>query len=106
MAISHRLTLLSLGLLISLQAGGADSAWIDDRLKKPSVIEPSALDQMTAFIIGQILPLAVPGNAADWTEEAESLRERVLEEVVFKGVPEYWREGNHQVVWGEIIETG
>ena len=45
----------------------------------------------------------IPTEATLWHRQAERIRQRVLSEVVLRGVPESWLTGPIRVVWGETI---
>ncbi|MCA9256602.1 MAG: hypothetical protein KDA33_13230, partial [Phycisphaerales bacterium] len=91
---------------VLLPSAFPDAEWVGKRLTNPPEVKPSHLEQILEFLISRIPPLVLPSSPEAWTAEAQSLRDRILEEVVFKGVPDNWREGNHSVTWGDTIETG
>lgn len=80
--------------------------WVGKGVAQHRTVDPAPLDQMVNFLLPRIPTLELPDSAEAWTAEADSLRQRILEQVVFLGVPEEWRKGNHSVRWGEVIETG
>jgi dienelactone hydrolase len=50
--------------------------------------------------------LPVFQNRSEWESYAETLRQRVLEEIVFRGVPQSWRNHPLRVEWLEYIPSG
>ncbi|MCA9419220.1 MAG: hypothetical protein KC917_23295, partial [Candidatus Omnitrophica bacterium] len=106
MEISRSLKLILILQLLWLPNAWSDADWVAKRLNEPLEVKPSHLEQISEFLISRIPPLVLPSSPEAWTAEAQSLRDRILEEVVFKGVPDNWREGNHSVTWGDTIETG
>ncbi|MYA76472.1 MAG: hypothetical protein F4Y17_02430 [Gemmatimonadetes bacterium] len=63
------------------------------------------VDMLKAYLLSRITRFELP-DAATWEEEAGKLRQTVLEEVIFKGVPDAWRNGAPDVEWSDVIETG
>ena len=63
------------------------------------------VDTLKAYLLSRITPFSLP-DAETWEEEAGKLRRTVLEEVIFKGVPDTWRNGAPDVEWSDVIETG
>ncbi|MCB9781700.1 MAG: hypothetical protein H6751_01895 [Candidatus Omnitrophica bacterium] len=106
MEISRSLKLILILQLLWLPNAWSDADWVAKRLNEPLEVKPSHLEQISEFLISRIPPLILPSSPEAWTAEAQTLRDRILEEVVFKGVPDSWREGNHSVTWGDTIETG
>jgi len=58
-----------------------------------------------AFVRARIPALEVPTDAATWDAKAKSLRETMLRDVIYKGVPEAWYKGPVKVAWAGDIET-
>ena len=67
--------------------------------------ESHTVDTLKAYLLSRISRFELP-DAATWEEEAGKLRQTVLEEVIFKGVPDAWRNGAPDVEWSDVIETG
>lgn len=63
------------------------------------------VDTLKAYLLSRISRFDLP-DAATWEEVAGKLRQTVLEEVIFKGVPDAWRNGAPDVEWSDVIETG
>lgn len=64
-----------------------------------------AVDTLKAYLLSRISRFDLP-DAATWEEEAGKLRQTVLEEVIFKGVPNAWKNSAPDVGWSDVIETG
>lgn len=67
--------------------------------------ESHTVDTLKAYLLDRIPRFVLP-DAATWEEEAGKLRQSVLEEVIYKGVPDAWRNGAPDVEWSDVIETG
>ncbi len=68
-------------------------------------LQSQTVDTLKAYLLNHIPRFDLP-DAATWEEEAGKLRQAVLEEVIFKGVPDTWRNGSPDVEWSDVIETG
>lgn len=68
-------------------------------------LQSQTVDTLKAYLLKHIPRFDLP-DAATWEEEAGKLRQAVLEEVIFKGVPDAWRNGSPDVEWSDVIETG
>lgn len=78
---------------------------LPDCLNAPILATRQTHQEMQAFLLKRVPRFQMPAPNT-WEAEADRLRQRVLEEVVFRGVPETWRTAPLDVVWGEVIETG
>jgi hypothetical protein len=56
------------------------------------------------FLVNRIPPLPKPGKS--WPARAEKLRQRILADVVYKGVPKEAYESPVKVEWGETLKPG
>jgi hypothetical protein len=56
---------------------------------------------LKAYLLSHVPKFVAPTDAKQWTAQAERLRQRVLDEVVFHGIPKSWLKGSPKVVWGE-----
>lgn len=59
---------------------------------------------LSDYLLSKFIPFDLPDHN-DWEEKAEGIRQRVLDEVIFKGVPDDWRYGTPQIEWTDTIET-
>ena len=71
----------------------------------PSIPAPDAVEALRTYMLGRIPGFKLP-DAKTWDAEAGALRRIMLEEVIFKGVPDDWREAAPLVEWKDVIETG
>jgi len=77
-----------------------------DALKQPILRPDEAASQHNEFVLARIPQLGLRPSAEQWQSDAARTRQRVLEEVVFRGVPQSWRRADPAVVWADEIETG
>lgn len=66
--------------------------------------ETRTVDALKAYLLDRIPGFRLP-DAETWEEEAGKLRRTMLDEVIFKGVPDDWRTAEADVEWKEVIET-
>src|SRR5690348_8336534 len=93
--------LLAAAVIAPPQAATAPT--LEEALRAPILPPETAHAEIRAYLEKRIPPLPNPTSAAAWEVEAERLRRRILEEVVFRGVPARWRSGRTTVEWGERI---
>ena len=62
-------------------------------------------EQFKDFIQKRIKKLELPQSSEVWAKQAEEIRRQVLEEVVFKGAPQKWRQMSVDVRKFETLET-
>ena len=75
-------------------------------LAAPIVGAEQGLKDVVQFTSRRVQRLPEFRSVPEWEAYRESLRQALLERVVFRGVPAAWREGATQVVWGETISGG
>lgn len=95
--------LIALSLLL---ASVVDAAPVEDTLARAALPDAHVLAEVKAYLHERVPPLVVPETRAAWEAESTALRQRYLDEVVLKGVPESWTAGEVQIRWTEDIETG
>lgn len=78
---------------------------LKEALNQPLAGSETITEQHRRFVRSRLLPLKPAASAEAWQTQADQLRKRVLDEVVFRGVPSEWREGKPTVVWHDVIET-
>ena len=72
----------------------------------PSRRELNAMENLRTYMLGRIPGFKLP-DANTWEAEAGAFRRTMLEEVIFKGVPDEWREEEApRIEWKDVIETG
>lgn len=73
-------------------------------LEQPILASHQTVQDLTAYLLARVPPFTLP-NPTTWETESERLRQEILERVVFRGVPESWRTGPVNLVWGDVIEA-
>lgn len=58
---------------------------------------------LRGYLLSQTPSFITPSDSKQWPKQASELRQRVLDEVVYRGVPTEWREGPVHVVWGDTL---
>ena len=76
--------------------------WLNEKLLDPEEIHR----EIGKFIKVRIPPLSPPESSTAWRNESDRLRRRILDEVVFRGVPNEWIEWKPETVWGDTLDTG
>lgn len=106
--LARILTLSLVGMLFLTGLGPASvvaQQSLETVLNQPLPGPVSITDQHRQFVRSRLVTLKLASSADEWQREADRLRQRVLNEVVFRGVPAAWREGKPDVVWHDAIET-
>src|SRR4051812_47479594 len=94
--------LLILTLLLSLHASAAQ-ADIQSALSK-AILEPDLpLVETQVYTATRVPPMPQIRTAAQWKEEADRLRRKTLDEVVFRGEARKWRDIKTKVEWLDTI---
>ncbi len=76
-------------------------------LRRPLLDAGEAHAQWRAFLLSRAAKFTLPGRADDWVNhDAPTLRRRILDQVVFKGVPREWFSQPPRVEEAGRIETG
>ncbi len=95
---------MAIGILAAiLNSSHADD--LADALAKPIVQPGEGARQHADFVLEHIPKLELPPTADEWTDRAAELRSKVLDEVVFRGVPEEWYQAKPQIIWMDEIAT-
>lgn len=83
-----RLTALAVlaTLFLSAQAG------VDEALKRPVLASDQTRVDTQVWLASKVPVLTVPSSPEAWTSYAARLRQRVLDEVVYRGVAREWRQ--------------
>lgn len=92
-----------LGAHLLTLAAGAD---IDALLGRAALPDAVVLEEVKSYLHDRVPPLVAPETREAWETEAAALRQRYLDEVVLRGVPESWTAGEVNVEYVEDIETG
>jgi hypothetical protein len=90
-------------------------AYAEDRSDEPSNLKSllahavlakgQSLEEVKRFCDGRII--AMPRDIAwsAWQHEAERLRQDVLDDIVFRGVPQEWRDTSRRIEWLDTISA-
>jgi dienelactone hydrolase len=74
-------------------------------LQQPILDPETAAREMREFLHRHVPPLTLPADAAAWTAKVGALQQRMLDEVVYRGVPREWIDGETRVEWGDTLPT-
>ncbi|MBX3414604.1 MAG: hypothetical protein KF708_18095 [Pirellulales bacterium] len=75
-------------------------------LARPILDEDQSLREVQRYCERRIATLPPQTSWSNWQREAETLRERVLAEIVFRGVPADWRSPARKIEWFDTIAGG
>lgn len=106
MRTNHWQLALCVVAAVTLSTSRAWSGSLTETLKQPILTQEEATAQYNRFVLQRIPKLKVASSAEEWQETAAELRQRILDEVVFRGVPDSWRQPQAAVVWLETIGSG
>ncbi|MCE9532091.1 MAG: hypothetical protein K8T89_13350 [Planctomycetes bacterium] len=93
---------LILLILLAPSLGLAADPAIEAALRKEIIGPRTALIETQEFVDAKIPRLVAPKTAAEWDREAERMREKVKNDVIFRGEAAKWRDAKTKV---EIVET-
>ena len=96
--------LLSLASLTSSVSGQGVS--VKSILSKPLIDPQLPLQEVQAFAEARILPMPEVDSVDAWEKYAGTVRQRVLQEVVFPGEAERWRKAPGRTEWLDTIDGG
>ena len=95
-------------MIFNLSCAAADTTeaspvetWASEQILAPEDVRK----EMTRFIKQRIPSLSCPDTPEAWHRESKALRQKILNEVVFRGVPEEWANWKAEAVWGETLQT-
>jgi dienelactone hydrolase len=92
--------------VLAVVASPSEAGSLAEVLRKPAHDPEITLTELRAFLAEHVPALTPPGTAGSWTRKSGNLRRRLLDEVIYRGVPAAWREGNLGVSWGETLHPG
>ena len=96
----------SIAAFFVLLAATASAESADDLINRATLPDAAVLAEVKAYLHERVPKLAVPDTREAWETQAADLRERYLNEIVLRGVPESWTAGEVKVEYVEDIETG
>ena len=98
---------LPLLLILSTLALAAQQPGVDEALSRPILATEQARIDTQVWTASKVPVLRVPQDRAAWTAQARTLRQRLLDEVVYRGVAREWRTQKVVVEsFGEIAANG
>jgi len=86
-----RKLVLSALILAGVPAGAQTQPRELARLLEKNILPPEvATAEMRAYLIQKVAALPAPRSAEQWSAESKRIRQRVLDEIVFRGWPREW----------------
>ncbi|HOZ50195.1 MAG TPA: acetylxylan esterase [Candidatus Hydrogenedentes bacterium] len=68
------------------------------------ILEPGTTrGEVERFVQHRVRPLVTPESADAWHQESGHVRQRVFDEVMYRGVPKAWYEGEPAVEWTDTL---
>ena len=102
-----RPSLVSLPLLVlSVVALGATTPGLNDALRRPILATEQTRVETQVWTATQVPLLQVPASREAWEAEARTLRQRLLDEVVYRGAAREWRTQKVDVRSFETLPGG
>jgi len=91
---------LLLSVWLAVPAGAKEAAKTPHR----GLLDPGQCQvDLRTYLLDRAPKFTAPSDSDQWAEQADQLRKRVLNEVVFRGVPALWLDGPVHVVWGDTL---
>ena len=75
-------------------------------LMRPVLAEGQSLAEVKKFCDTSHCRDAAPASWSAWQREAERIRQSVLDNIVFRGVPPTWRDASRRIEWLDTIPGG
>jgi len=69
----------------------------------PVLASAQTLRDLRADLLHRAPKFVAPSDPGEWLAQAEQIRENVLKNVIFRGVPQQWQEGPVKIVWQETL---
>jgi hypothetical protein len=93
-------------VLICEKAFGQSTAQEFGAVLGEEILSPNvALFQIKSYILSRVAPPPAAISAPQWTEQAQRLREHVLQDIVFHGWPREWVDAPSKFEDLGIVET-
>ena len=93
--------LVSISNLLAADPAAIDPRAIEMALRRPLLAEGQALAEIRAFCDARVAPVPVVDSAIAWSDLSRETRQRVFEQVVFRGRAAEWRDAKTRVEWEE-----
>jgi dienelactone hydrolase len=115
MALSIRLVLLAIIPLLLIAAcpnsaradeAAAQPSDVATLLARPVLVEGQSLAEVRRFCDARIAAMPRGLSWSAWQHEADRIRQSVLDNVVFRGVPATWRDPARRIEWFDTIAGG
>ncbi len=74
-------------------------------LAQPVLAPDTTKNEWTAFMTKRLPPINPPASKEAWEQEAARIRKAMLDQIIFRGVPESWYAGPVRVEWVSDTET-
>ena len=106
------LSVLLLAWLVGIEstndASGQTTALSSIEETRSHPVQPSVVTgfQLQQYPFARVPPLPSPTAAADWTSEAQRMRDHVLQDIAFHGWPREWVDAGPKFEQVGVIETG
>jgi dienelactone hydrolase len=84
----------------------AHGSELEALLARPVLADGQPLAEVKAFCSHRIAEMPHPTSWSSWQHEAERIRQNVLDNVVFRGVPPAWRADSRRIEWLDTIAGG
>ncbi|MGQ9651135.1 MAG: alpha/beta hydrolase family protein [Phycisphaerae bacterium] len=69
----------------------------------PVLAPGQTLRDLRSYLLRRAPKFIAPSDPNEWLSQADQIREQVLKNVVFRGVPQQWQDGPVRVVWQETL---
>ena len=100
------ITRLALAGIVAAQALTLSAAPDLDAILAKPILEPNLpMVEVQVFTATRVPSVTMPATAAQWTQEADRLRRKVLDEIIMTGESQRWQNAKTRVEWLETIET-
>jgi hypothetical protein len=76
---------------------------LEDALSTPILAANQPLVEVQVYTASHVKSMPLVGNAQQWTETTERLRQQVLNEVVLRGEGRAWAEAKTRVEWLDVL---
>jgi dienelactone hydrolase len=77
---------------------------IENMVTRAGLPEEVTKSEVKQYLHARVPALDVPETREVWEAQSSALRQRFLDEIVFKGVPASWRSGPVRIRWAENIQ--
>lgn len=105
-AVNRSVLLLPLLVLGQAPAAAAQEVGVHEVLGAPILTRNQPETEAKVFTASRVPAVRVPSTRNEWEEMATATRQRVLEEVVFRGEARAWRVARARVEWLGTLPSG